>query len=222
MASSRILIAEKIERLLSGGNPSQAIGVKREELYAAIADCLNALLKLDHLQVTMPNGETVPDGAAMTTYEEVVVEPWKNVSRVRLPAMPIRLPQNMGLWAIRPNALTTEQTGLDSQFIPIPLGFSVLLKGQPMISGLLGQVGYEQKGIYAAFNKDITLPNEEVKVDIDLVVLDMSQYDDYEILPISADMEATCVQTVYKLYASEPAQVNIADPISDKTKDYAK
>lgn len=85
-----------------------------------------------------------------------------------------------------------------------------LLKSQPLLNNLLGQVGYEWYGMDIIYTTDLTLP-DPITVTMRLVVLDISQYSDYDILPIPSDMEWDVIQEVYKLFSTEP----IADKLVD-------
>jgi hypothetical protein len=212
-------ISEMVRLRLTGGSGKQAAFTDPRELITSIEQVCNSLLKMDYFKTTLQIGETVPEGLALATYDNIPVTPYKGVSRAVLPAMPQRLPRNMGIWAVFPFNLAAGATMFGTQFIPIPMGMTVLLQSQPMISDLLGQIGYEPQGGAIVFDKDITIaPNSITAVSMQLVVLDMTQYGDYDILPLSADMEADAVEQVYQRYAPEKPPVRIDDPIAVPTK----
>jgi hypothetical protein len=103
-----------------------------------------------------------------------------------------------------------------TSFIPIPPGQAQMLSSQPMLSDLLGQVGYEVYGKDVIFTRDLihmspAIPNVLIR----LVVMDVSKYTDYEMLPITADQEAQVIEIVVKMFASEPTQPQIIDSTSD-------
>lgn len=91
-----------------------------------------------------------------------------------------------------------------TQFIPLQQGQRLLLKGQPLISGLLEQVGYEPTGDTILFTEDITINNINF-VDMKLVVLDIDSYDDFTPLPIPANFEAKIVEEVYQSFLPQIA-----------------
>jgi hypothetical protein len=213
--TTRWKISEQIIRLLNGGSPSAPSWMRIPELYEAIGQVLNKLVKLDHVTLNLGDGERIPSEYCMGTYDNIPVVQYKNQSKCTLPAIPIALPRDIGLFSIHPMSLTVPSNFLNSQFIPIPPGHSVLLAGQPMINTLLGQVGYERRGRDVIFYTDITVtPYQIGQVSICMVVLDMTQYGDYDLLPIPADMEADCVAQVYNLFKGERPPDKVDDPIS--------
>lgn len=213
--STKFSLAEQTHLRLTGGKGKQASWVDPRELQKALEQILNGLLKMDYFKTTLQVGETVPENLCLATYENIPVATYKGVSRSQLPAVPIRLPRGMGVWALFPFNLASGSTMFGTQFIPIPIGMTVLFQSQPMISDLLGQIGYEQQGGFIVFDKDITLaPNNITAVSMQLVVLDISQYGDYDMLPIPADMEADAIEQAYQRFAPERAPVKIDDPIA--------
>jgi hypothetical protein len=102
------------------------------------------------------------------------------------------------------------------EYIPIPSGQMGMVVKQRLMSDLLGQTGYEVRNKEIIFTRDLTALTPAVTgVDMWLVVMDMSRYSDYELLPITADMEAKVVDTVYKMFAGEPPRPQVVDSTSD-------
>lgn len=213
--SSRWQIMEQVKRRLSGGKGKEASWQDPRELQKAIEQVLNGLLKVDMFKTTLAQGETIPEGLALATYLNIAVATYMNVSRAKLPAMPVRLPRNMGVWAVGPMVMNSTANILTAQFIPVPMGMNFMLQAQPMISGLLGQIGYEPNGLDITFTTDITAPpNNITAVWMKLVILDISLYSDYDLLPIPADMEAQVVDQVVAMYTPEQAPDKVDDPIA--------
>jgi hypothetical protein len=100
-------------------------------------------------------------------------------------------------------------------FIPLQTGQLALIKGERLISDLLGQVGYEVVGNDVIFNKDLTTENGTT-IYLRLVVMDISQYDDYDVLPLPADMEATIIQEVFKLFSMQMQGAKLDDPSAER------
>lgn len=200
-------LAEEIQRIIVGGNPTIASKVHPAELKLAIGQAANALLKTELLQVNLPTGEMIPDGAMTGLYENVLVEKWQNKSRAKLPITPLKLIRGMGVYSVFPPG------DPDSEYIPLQWGQAGLLQSQPLINNLLNQIGYTPVGDGTiVFTRDLTLPNTLVYVSMRLVIMDVSQYGDYDILPLLPEMEFQIKQEVVKMYLGEPVADKLVDP----------
>lgn len=205
--STKQRIAEQCLLYLAGGRSPSGQKLHINEARIAIEQVLNKLLKTDYLSTNIGMGETIPNGAAVATYDDIVVSPYRKVSKCTLPAFPIKLPMGMGVWAIY------DGKDLSAAFIPLQMGDIAMLVKEPVISSLLGQIGYEVNGMDVIFNKDITSGDGAINtVTIQLVVLDITQYSDTDILPIPSDMEWMCIQEVCRMYGVEPSPDKINDP----------
>jgi len=93
-----------------------------------------------------------------------------------------------------------------TQYIPLQNGQAAFLKEQNLINDLLGIVGYEVRDGYVVFTEDITdADGANVNaVDMQLVVMDMDHYSDYDLLPLTADMAAQVIQEVAALLMQTP------------------
>jgi hypothetical protein len=206
MATTIYRLAEECLRIIAGGNPDVASKVHINELKISIAQVANSLLKTEYLQVNLPLQETIPNGAQLGLYEGQLVEKWLTKSRVKLPAKPLKLIRNLGVFSV------FSPLDPDCEYIPLEMGQSTLLQSQPLINDLLGQIGYTVYGDYIVFTKDLTLPNTPVYVSMRLVILDFTLYDDWATLPLAADMEWTIKQEVVKMYIGEPVADKVVDP----------
>ncbi len=139
-------------------------------------------------------------------YENIPVVKSGDKSKATLPVKPMMLPRNMGVWSVYPS------DDIENEFIPLQMGQSSLLRSQLLINDLLGQVGYEVRGLDVYFTKDITKP-QGTTVDIEMAIMDISNYGDYDILPVPPEMEWTIVQEVFKLYMAQP----LADKVVSST-----
>jgi hypothetical protein len=215
--SSRWSIAEQVLGLLSGGKGKEATTVDIREIYPYVGQSLNGMLKLDYFKTTLDNGETTPDGLSLATYSNVpVIGGYQNTAHLFLPCNYIRLPMGLGVNYIGPQNVTSPANILTAQFVPIPMGLSVLMATQPeIIQNLGGRIGYEMHAMEAIFTQDITQPPLSIlQCIVKLVVMDMSRYGDYDLLPIPADMEAPCVQATYQLFTAQKPPSKIDDPIA--------
>lgn len=209
---TKYILKEQIERMLSAGDPSSASQVEPEEITKAIEQAINTLTKAQFFGETLAGGETIPEGCVLATYDSVAVTTWNGVSKSTLPAIPIKLPRNMGVFGI---------TKIDDpfvSFIPIPMGQSGFIGAQRGMSTLLGQIGYEVRGKEVIYNADLPAASPAVTaVDMQLVVMDISKYNDFETLPINADMESMVIEMVYNQFAKNPKKVSINDTTKDNT-----
>jgi hypothetical protein len=197
MATTRYKINEQIQRLISG-NPIISSRVQKGDIRLLIEQVANKLLKTEYFTVNMPSGDTIPPNCLLYTYESVPVATYKTTKSIAtLPSMPINLPKNMGVFHV------SKTDSIDEPFIPIPSGMYGIIKTQDLLGDLSGLIGYEVFGSKIVFTKN--LPGLGVNnVFIRLVGVDLNTVDDYTILPISADMEADIVNTVYAMLVQLP------------------
>lgn len=205
-------IAEECLRLLTGGDIPLASSVTLPELKITVGQVCNTLLKVDYLSVNGKLGEVIPNGSVLGSYEGQVVEKWKDRSRVKLPIKPMKLPRDIGVWAVYP------ADDPNNEFIPLQMGQWGLLQSQPLLNNLLGQVGRETYGDYIIFTKDITVPGETIMVDMRLVIMDISLYDDYTMLPILPEMEWQIKQEIVKMYSQQPVPDKVVDSTTKERK----
>jgi hypothetical protein len=204
-------LAEQVFNLIEGGNPAAASSISFNELKIACGNVINLLLKTEYLQVNGAVGETIPNGSVLGLYEGISCVSYNNKSKAQLPVKPIKLPRNMGVWAIYPKYTTNGDYELDKEFVPMQMGQGALIKSQPIINNLLGQTGYEVFGDTIIFNRDIKMDYPDIQLAIRLVVMDISLYGDYDILPVLPEMEWEVIQQVFKLYSSQPLPDKLVD-----------
>lgn len=201
------LLAEQSFNLIEGGDPKAASSISFNELKIACANVINKLLKVDYLQLNAGMGETIPNGSVLGLYEGITPVQWvTGRSKATLPVKPLKLPRNMGIWSIY------RTSDPNNEFIPLQMGQSNLIKSQPMINDLLGQVGYESLGAMdIAFTQDLTqlFPGETLSMR--LAILDATQYGDYDILPLPPEFQWDVVNEVYKLYSTQPTADKVVE-----------
>jgi hypothetical protein len=206
MATTIYRISEEILRLIAGGNSDVASKVHIREIMISVGQTANALLKTEYLQVNVPMQETIPNGAMLGLYERIEVTQWLTKSKCKLPIKPIKLPRNMGVFSV------FSPLDPDCEYIPLEMGQSSLLQSQPLINDLLGQIGYTTYGDEIVFTKDLTLPNTPVYVSMRLVILDITLYGDWDILPILPEQEFQIKKEVVAMYLGEPVADKVVDP----------
>lgn len=208
MAQTIYRLAEQVYSLIEGGDPGVASSISLNELKISCAQVINQMLKTEYLSVNMKTGEAIPNGTVVARYENIpVVQTSNNKSKASLPVKPMMLPRNMGVWSVY------LEDSPEKEFIPLQMGQSNLLRSQLMINDLLGQTGYEVRGNDIYFTKDITDAGHPTSVIIEMIIMDISNYSDYDVLPVPPEMEWQVVQEVYKLYITQP----IADKVVSAT-----
>jgi hypothetical protein len=216
MAATTIYrLAEQVSKLLQGGDISVAAQPSFSELKIAIGQVINEALKIDYFQTNMLRGEDkerIPNGSVLGLYENIAVESWNGVSRCDLPIKPIKLPRDMGVFAVYPKWQTNGNIDFDSEIIPLQMGQGGMLKSQRLISTLLGQIGRETFGSHLVFTRDLTEISQQVTLAMRLVIMDISQYDDYTHLPILPEMEADVIRKVVAMYGEMPVPDKTVDP----------
>jgi hypothetical protein len=193
-------ISEQVRSKLQGGDPPQAPKFEMEEVKRFAIQAMNSLLKSQHLTEEMAGGEQIPDGTILAEYDNVAVESYKNSARAVLPAMPIKLPRGMGIYHV------SKTDDIFNGFIPFGAGELQMIGEEPLISDILGQIGYEQRGKYIYFNKDITDNDAEYAINevyMLLAVKDLSLYGDFDLLPISASMEVDVIEMTFQMLTAQ-------------------
>ncbi len=206
-------IAEECLKILSGGNIQAATNISLNEIKIAIGQVANSLLKTDYITSNLPMGEMIPNGTVLGLYEGIEVVSSNGKSQATLPIKPMKLPRNMGVWAVYPKYTTAGNYEYDKEFIPLQMGQGGLIKSQPLLSDLLNQVGYECFGDKLFFTKDIKSLFPDIVLAMRLAVMDISQYGDWDILPLLPEHEMAIKQEVIKLFSV----VGTADMIVDPT-----
>ncbi len=204
-------LSEQVLSMIEGGDSPAKKKFERSEVKRLIVQSINTALKVQHISDEMAAGESIPDGTVLAEYDNVAVETYKNVSRATLPIMPIKLPMNMGIFHV------SKTDNIIDGFIPFEPGQLQMIKEEAIISDLLGQIGYEPRGKYIVFGSDITTGDADTKIEsvyMLLAVKDLSLYGDWDLLPITADMEKVIIETVYKFLTGQTAPNKKVDVIS--------
>lgn len=195
--TTKYKISEQIQRLLSG-NPVASTRVQKGDIQILVEQVANKLLKTEFFNVNMADGDTIPPNCMIYSYDNVPVTVYKTTkSACTLPSMPINLPRNMGVFHI------SKTDAIDEPFVPIQSGLSGIIKPQELLGDLSGLVGYEVFGSQVVFTKNL-VGMGVTNVFIRLVGVDLNTVDNYTILPISSDMEAEIVNTVYAMIVQLP------------------
>lgn len=204
-------LAEQVLSLVEGGDPKAASSISIPEIKIACGQVINAILKTDYLTVNGSLNEVIPNGSVLGLYEGIEVISSNGKSQATLPIKPLKLPRNMGVWAVYPKYTTSSNYDYDNEFIPLQMGQGALIKSQPLFNDLLGQIGYECFGEKLYFTKDIKSLFPDVVLAMRLAIMDIAQYGDYDMLPLPPEYEWEVLKQVYQMYSTQP--------IPDKTVD---
>lgn len=197
MATTKYKISEQILRMIEG-DPAISSRPHINDVMLLVEQVANQLLKVEMFKVNFPEGDTIPPNCMIATYDNIPVTAYKDVCQCTLPAIPIALPRNMGVFEIFKD--------LWCSYIPIQAGVYVTAKPHNLLGD---QVGYEVYGSQVVFTKNL-LPTV-ASVTIRLVVTDLSKLGNYDLLPVTADMELQIVDTVYKMLVGLPPVDRKAD-----------
>lgn len=206
MPTTKYQIAEQVLLRLNGGQTSNASKFHINEIKISVAQVANQLLKLEYLETNMRMREMIPNGAAIATYEDILVTQYKNVSKSILPCYPLKLPRGLGVFQI------FSPSDVNNQFIPLEMGMTGLIQSQPVLNTLFGCPGFEVYGMDVVYTRDLTTPPTPAYVTVRLVVLDFTIYTDYDILPLAPEQEWTIINQVIQLYGGEPIADKLVDP----------
>lgn len=206
-------LAEQAFALIEGNDPPAASSIGFGELKLSCMQVINKILKTEYFSINGKIGEAIPNGSVLGLYEGITVAQYGNGrSKCSLPIKPLNLPRNIGVFSV----FRTSDPG--NEFIPLQMGQANLLKSQPMINDILGQIGYEVFGNEVVFTKDLTQLYPDETLSMRLAVLDISKYDDYDILPVPPEYEWDIITEVYKMYSTQAIPDKVVDSSSKEEK----
>ena len=199
---------------LAGGIPDTAFPVDERDVWDAMEHRINARFKMEQFSVNLPSGGTIPDGLHLATYEDIELTRTSNERcKCTLPVVPVALPRNAGINEVRPqlNLVESGEKMLGNPLIPLQPGQTYLLKADKLLNNLMGEWGYEVNGKTLIINKDLTV-FDITKVDMKLVVFQISDYTITQDLPVPADYLAQLEDEIIQEFApvaAESGYVNI-------------
>lgn len=217
-------ISEQIFRLYAGGNPSSDQEISRKEIEYLVLQVVNKLLKIETLQVNYAMGDSFPPHAAIANFENISVTSLNDdFSKLTLPAQPISLPKNMGVWNITKRVETSSGSGvyiddIENPFVPVQSGQLGLLAsvGHTDIKNVLlsNVIPYEVRSnnevIFYCSQTDVGS-----SVNLQLLVSDPAKISSTDTLPVGSDQEMTIIQEVLTLLGASP---QVTDEVADGNK----
>ena len=199
MATTKYILAEQIQRLyarfLDKNNPSDVIDLREVKLL--VNQSVNKVLKLQVADSFKAGMIDVPKCNLLEYTSAVTADTGNNRSYITLPAIPITLPMDMGIWSITPTS------GAMTPYIPIPAQDVLVFQGANL-SYLEGKIGYYLQGKKVYFTKNITLTaNGSISsVVVNLLVSDFTQLSDTDMLPISPEVESAIIDDVLQIISN--------------------
>lgn len=207
------LISDQVLFRLESGWPDAASSVQKEDVWKAAEQKINAKFKFEQFSTNLNSGETIPDGLNVGYYEDVaVVRFGDGKSKATLPVLPITLPKNAGIQLVLP--VVNETDSGDKQYgkpmIPLVTGQYEMLQTDGLLNDLIGRWGYTPNGSILYFTKDLTLFGI-TKVDMKLVVFDISSATESTILPIPSDYEEQLINELVDQFSGVKAETGIVN-----------
>jgi hypothetical protein len=193
MATTKNILSEQIQRIYSRfidkNNISDVIDLR--EINLLVNQSINKVLKLQVAESFKAGLVDVPRCNLIEYTCAVTSQSANNRAFITLPAIPITLPLDMGIWSIAASSAAM------TPYIPIPAQDVLVFQGTNL-SALEQQIGYYVQGKAVYFTKDITLlANGSItSVIVNLLVSDFSAISDNELLPISPEVESTIMEDV--------------------------
>lgn len=102
MVVSKYSLMEQVRSLLSGGDPSASAKFEPRMVMSHLQSAINKKIRAEFFNTTLPSGETIPEGVILASYDSIAVTEYKGRSRAKLPAIPIGLRRNMGVFFVGP------------------------------------------------------------------------------------------------------------------------
>lgn len=190
---TKTILAEQIQRLyarfLDKDNPSDVIDLR--EIILLINQSINKVLKLQVAESFKAGMVDVPKCNLIEYTCPVTADSGNNRAYITLPAVPLTLPMDMGIWSI------AGATGAMTPYIPIPAQDVLVFQGANL-SYLEGKIGYYLQGSRVYFTKNITLSanGTVTSVVVNLLIMDISKFTDNDMLPISPEVESAIIDDV--------------------------
>ena len=191
--TTKNILSEQIQRIyarfIDKENLSDVIDTR--EINLIMNQSINKVLKLQVADSFKAGLVDVPKCNLLEYTCAVTADAGNNRSYITLPAIPLTLPMDMGIWSI------AATTGAMTPYIPIPAQDVLVFQGANL-SYLEGKIGYYLQGKRVYFTKNITLTanGTVTSVVVNLLVMDFSQIGDNDVLPISPEVESAIIDDV--------------------------
>ena len=202
-------LTDQILRLYTGGNPSDDKEISRSDIDLLVGQVINKILKTEYVASNISQGEMFPPHTLVTQYKvEVESASTEDFPFCTLPVMPISLPRNMGVWAVKSHGAK-----LSDEFIPMQTGQFQAVSDVEQLRFLENQVGYYAEGNKIFFTRDIsTSPYNITELRISLLIIDPTVLGEYDYLAIPAEHEEAIITECLTILGALP---KVVDKVSD-------
>lgn len=209
MGTTLYKIAEQIQRMISGGQPTTDTAVKIQELIIAVQQSFAYAVKMNLFE-NRREGEYDVNGAFIFTFDDVPVlyDTTKNLYYSELPTTYVALPNEMGI--VQVSSMKSQFKGF-VRVNPNFLSQSFGLK----IAGLLGNKGYwaENNKLYYV-NMDKVNSNDKVLLKL---VVGLDGIDPYEdVIGLPPEIQDQIISAVYQKYIN--VEVNVPEDTLNNNK----
>ena len=195
MATTIGRITEQIQRLINSGEMRDDKKFESEEVRLLVNQVLNRLLRAERIQMSVPEGQYLPENAAMFCHEiplagnNTAFDTKGGRYFVKLPQQPMALPMGLGIYRV-----AIESPGATVDYIP----------WDDMVSSVAGT----PLNSYTVHGDELRIPvfpatyfdqTSVLSLKIWMVGVDLDRLGDWDIIPVSSDMEDTCIREVLTL-----------------------
>lgn len=203
MATTKKKLSEVIQRIYARFKDKEDINksLDSREIKIMVEQAMNKILKAQTFERFTDGYIDIPRcNLIKYASQAVVADASNNRAYVDLPAIPLSLPMDMGVWLI--NAVGSPHT----PYIPLSsqdwhvmgVSFSSGTQTGGITSSYLeGQVGYYIEGKRVYFTKDIKTDDSVDNADVTLLVADLSQLGDNDLLPLNPETESMVLEDVF-------------------------
>lgn len=195
MATTIGRITEQIQRLVNSGELRDDKKFESEEIRLLVNQVLNRLLRAERIQMSVPESQYLPEHAAMYCFETPLADNSSAFTRVankdtiKLPQQPMSLPMGLGIYRV-----SVEGAGAFVEYIPWDT-MTESVASMPLNSYLV--IG--DKITVPPMPTSYFSPTSDLVFKVYMVGVDLDRLGDWDILPVSSDMEDTCIREVLTL-----------------------
>lgn len=204
-------LTERILLILNDGSLSIDKDIDDVEIQHDIAGACAKQLSLISLSVNYNfDGASIPDGAMVATYTRLpVVKGDSGYCRVMLPAIPMNMPERVGMFALYPSGKP------QNAFMYVPPGIINQWRNNRLLNPI-NKIMYTAESKWADIYTDL-IGAGITEVDAKICTVDINLLGDYDPLPISPDMEAAVIAEVLAIHQPEAKKERQADKEAQAT-----